>query len=165
MANPLQAVTRQDVEEFLFREALLLDQWKLNDWLALFTDDAVYQVPTTSAPDDASPVDTLFYVADDRFRLGERVVRLLKKTAYAEQPHSKTRHLVSNVLIDSRSDDELVVLGAFVVYRSKDGISSSYFGHSRYRLTWADGKLMIRQKRCMLDSDGLRPQGRISILL
>lgn len=164
-ADTLARATRQDVEEFLYREALLLDEWQLPEWLALFTEDAQYQVPTTTAPRDASPKDTLFYIADDHFRLNERIVRLAKKGAMAEFPRSKTRHTVSNVLITSRSSDELVVSAAFVVYRAKDGVMSQYVGSYRYRLTSVDGRLRIREKRCTLDSDGLRPQGRISIIL
>src|SRR5688500_12785605 len=94
-ADTLADVTRQDVEEFLYREALLLDEWQLPEWLELFTEDAQYQVPTTTAPRDASPKDTLFYIADDHFRLNERIVRLAKKGAMAEFPRSKTRHTVS----------------------------------------------------------------------
>ncbi len=160
-----EAVSRADVEEFLFREAELLDEWRLPEWLELFTDDAVYYVPATDLPADASPDSSLFYIADDRFRLSERVKRLMKRTAHAEFPHSKTRHLVSNVLIRQRCEDELAVSAAFVTYRTKDGLTDTYFGSNRYRLVPREGSLRIREKRCLLDTDGLRPQGRVSIIL
>ena len=150
---------------FLFREANLLDDWKLDDWFALFTGDAEYQVPTTNTPKDASPDVTLFYIADDHTRLRERVVRLSKKTAHAESPRSKTRHLVGNVLIDGQDSDQLSVSAAFIVYRFKDGVSDVYVGSYRYRLVVVDGGLRIRLKKSVLDMDGLRPQGRISFLL
>lgn len=162
------APTREDVEVFLYREAALLDDWKLKDWLALFTDDAIYEVPTMDAARDAgtaSPKESLFYIADDRFRLGERVSRLGKRGAHAEFPHSRTRHLVSNVLIDGRDDDGLDVQAAFAVHRFKDGVGDLYVGRYRYRLVVRDGALRIRAKRALLDMDSLRPQGRISILL
>ena len=73
--------------------------------------------------------------------------------------------MVTNVLIEERSADELRVSAAFAVYRFKNGISDSYVGSYRYRLVVADGKLLIREKRSMLDMDALRPQGRVSILL
>lgn len=157
--------SRNDVEVFLYREAALLDDWKLNEWLALFTDDAVYHVPTTDLPKDAKPETSLFFIADDRFRLGERVARLNKRGAHAEFPHSRTRHLVCNVLIDEQSADETVVSAAFSVHRFKEGTADLYVGKYRYRLRSTDGGLRIREKRCMLDMDALRPQGRISILL
>jgi p-cumate 2,3-dioxygenase subunit beta len=159
------APNRQDVEEFLFREAALLDAWKLNEWLALFTDDALYQVPTTDLPRDASPDTSLFFIADDRFRLSERVLRLGKRGAHAEFPHSRTRHMVTNVLIDERIGDELIVNSAFAVHRFKAGTADLYVGSYRHRLVVSDSGLLIREKRCILDTDVLRPQGRISILL
>lgn len=159
------SITRSDVEEFLYREAALLDHWQLEEWLSLFTDDAVYHVPTIGSAPDSQPDNTLFYIADDRIRLRERVVRLSKKSAHAEWPRSHTRHIVTNVLIDERGDNGLKVSAAFVVYRFKNGITDVYVGCYRYRLTIADRRLMIREKRAMLDMDALRPQGRISILL
>jgi p-cumate 2,3-dioxygenase beta subunit len=164
-ATQAGAISRGDVEEFLYDEAHLLDDWKLKEWEALFTSDGSYHVPTTGAPEDASPETMLFYVADDRFRIGERVARLMKKGAHAEYPRSKTRHMVLNVRIESRSGDELVVQSSFMVHRSKDSSSSMYVGHYRHRLVVVDGHVMIREKRCTLDTDTLRPLGRISIIL
>jgi p-cumate 2,3-dioxygenase subunit beta len=161
----MENVSRAEVEDFLFKEADLLDEWRLPEWLELFTDDAVYYVPTTDLPADASPDKSLFYIADDRFRLSERVKRLMKRTAHAEFPHSKTRHVVSNVRIRQRLENELDVGSAFITYRTKDGVTDTYFGSNRYRLVPEYGSFRIREKRCLLDTDGLRPQGRVSIIL
>jgi p-cumate 2,3-dioxygenase beta subunit len=158
-------ISRADVEDFLFAEADLLDEWRLPEWLELFTEDAIYYVPSTDVAPDASPSNNLFYVADDRFRLSERVKRLMKRTAHAEFPHSRTRHLVSNVRIRSRNESDLEVSSAFLTYRTKDGVTDSYFGSNRYRLVLENGALRIREKRCLLDTDGLRAQGRVSIIL
>lgn len=158
-------ITRNDVEEFLYREAALLDGWKLDEWLALFTDDAVYHVPTVGTAADVTPDNTLFYIADDRDRLRERVVRLQKKSAHVEWPRSRTRHMVSNVLIDERGDQEFKVSAAFAVHRFKNGQADAYVGCYRYRLAVVEGGLKIREKRSMLDMDALRPHGRVSILL
>jgi p-cumate 2,3-dioxygenase beta subunit len=158
-------VTRSEIEEFLFEEADLLDKWRLPEWLSLFTDDAEYHVPCMDLPADASPDDSLFYIADDRMRLGERVKRLMKRTAHVEFPHSKTRHMVSNVRIKEREDDDLDVTSVFATYRTKDGVTDLYVGLSNYVIRKVDGTFKIRSKRCLLDSDALRPSGRISIIL
>ena len=160
-----EAVSRDQVEELMFLEAELLDEWRLKEWLGLFTPDASYYVPATDIPANASPDTSLFYVADDRFRMEQRVERLLKRTAHAEYPRSKTRHLVSNVRIRSRSVDELDVGAAVVTYRTKMGLTEMYIGSYRYRLVTTEQGLRIREKRCILDMDGLRPNGRISIIL
>src|SRR5882672_6514112 len=95
--NNMADVTRAQVEDFLFEEADMLDKWQLPEWLELFTEDAEYQVPCMDLPADATPDHSLFYIADDRFRLGERVKRLMKRTAHVEFPHSKTRHMDRSV--------------------------------------------------------------------
>jgi p-cumate 2,3-dioxygenase beta subunit len=161
----MSQLTRSDVEDFLILEAELLDEWRLPEWLELFTEDATYSVPATDLPADASPDTSLFYVADDRFRLSERVKRLMKRTAHAEFPHSRTRHFVSNVRIRERSETELFVSAAFLIYRTRDGRTDTYFGSHRYRLAPKGESFRIREKRCLLDTDGLRPQGRVSIIL
>jgi p-cumate 2,3-dioxygenase beta subunit len=153
------------VADFLYAEAELLDAWRLTEWLALFSEDAVYQVPATDLGDHDTPDDNLFYVADDRARLTERVIRLEKRGAHAEQPRSKTRHLVSNVRVDTLPDGDVAARAAFVVYRAKGGFLDAFIGHSRYTLRPDGETFRIREKRCVLDMDGLRPQGRISILL
>lgn len=158
-------VTRAQVEDFLFHEADLLDHWRLPEWLELFTDDAEYHVPCMDLPDGANPDNSLFYIADDRFRLGERVKRLMKRTAHVEFPHSKTRHIVGNVRLKPRPDADLDVAAVFTTYRSKDGITDLYLGSSTYRLTPSAGTFKIKSKRCVLDTDALRPSGRISIVL
>lgn len=159
-------ITRQDAEEFLYREAALLDSWKLEEWLALFTEDASYHVPTVGTAAEVTPDNTLFYIADDRPRLRERVVRLQKKTAHVEWPRSRTRHLVTNVLIDGQEDGEVLVSAAFAVHRFKNAQADTYVGSYRYRLVPQEGGgFRIREKRCMLDMDALRPHGRVSILL
>lgn len=161
----LANVTREQVEDFMFLEAEMLDEWRLKEWLTLFTMDATYNVPATDVAPNASPDSSLFYVADDRFRLEQRVERLLKRTAHAEFPRSKTRHLVSNVRIRSRSEAELDVGAAVLTFRTKMGLTETYIGSYRYRLVVDDGRLLIREKRCVLDMDGLKPNGRISIIL
>jgi p-cumate 2,3-dioxygenase subunit beta len=156
---------RSRIEDFLYHEADLLDSWRLTEWLALFTDDALYEVPCTDLPADARPDESLFYVADDRFRLGERVKRLMKKTAHSEYPHSRTRRIVGNVRIRSQSAELLEIGSVFACYRTKDGTTDLYFGSTVHQLVPADGGFRIRSKRCLLDGDGLRPAGRLSIIL
>lgn len=163
--NTIPPVTRADVEDLLFAEAALLDRWCLDEWLKLYTDDAQYFVPSTDLPPDADPDRSLFYIADDRVRLEQRVVRLMKKSAHAEYPRSRTRHLVSNVRLESQTDDEVRASAAFATFRSKNGVTDTFVGSLHYRLCHRDGALRIREKRCVLDLENLRPQGRVSILL
>ena len=158
-------ILQHRVQKFLFEEADLLDRWCLNDWYALFAKEAHYLVPPTDiAEEEADPDKSLYYIADDYLRIGERVVRLSKKAAHSEYPRSKTRHLVSNVLAEL-DGDVIRARASFAVYRSKDGNTDVYVGHYIYELVEDGGALRIKRKTCVLDLDALRPHGRISILL
>jgi p-cumate 2,3-dioxygenase beta subunit len=159
------SVTRLDVEDFLYLEASLLDQWRLTEWLQLFVDGAKYWVPPAGSEDDADPATTLFYVADDWFRLTERVKRLGKKTAHVEFPKSRCRHLVSNVRIIDGDDDSFRVTSNFVTYRSKGGKTETYLGHHNYTMCLVDGQIRIRHKTSFLDIDDLNEQGKVSIII
>jgi len=157
--------TRSEVEDFLFLEADLLDSWQLKDWLKLYTQDCEYQVPSTDLPRDANPETSLFYIADDFMRLEQRVIRLGKKTMWSEYPRSKTRHLVTNVRVLGLEGEDIKVKANFVVYRTKWENTDVYVGSYDMILRRSADGLKIRKKRSTLDLDGLRPQGRVSILL
>ena len=75
------------------------------------------------------------------------------------------REMVSNVRVKPREDSDIDVTAVFATYRTKDGVTDLYFGSSSYRLMLTDGTFKIRSKRCVLDTDALRPSGRISIVL
>jgi Ring hydroxylating beta subunit len=85
----LAALTRADVEDFLYREAELLDAWELDDWLQLYTADARYVIPCTGDP-AGDPSRDLVLIDDDRLRLQARVERLNSRKAHREYPHSNT---------------------------------------------------------------------------
>ena len=160
-------LTRDQVEEFLYMEAELLDDWRLPEWSDLYTDDARYDVTSLDLEDPvaASSEDTLFILADDKSRLVSRARRLMKKSAHAEYPHSKTRHLISNVRLAPAVNGEQMVKANFVVYRTKEERTTQYMGQAHYVLVLNDGDIRIRKKRCILDLNSLADQGRLTIIL
>ena len=82
-------------EQFLQHEARLLDESKFDDWLALFTLDAWYWVP--SEPNQANPHDTVSLIYDDRRLLETRVRPLASPRMYSKEVHSGTSRLVGNM--------------------------------------------------------------------
>ena len=71
-ANLQAILLREEIEDFLYHEAALLDEWRLDEWLALFTDDALYVIPATDIP-DGDPRTDLMILDDDLPRLRGRV--------------------------------------------------------------------------------------------
>lgn len=164
MVATVAQITRSDIEDFLYEEAALLDEWRLRDWLALTTEDATYEVPSTDVP-DGNPRDTLFIIADNADRLRMRVDQLLGKSAWAENPPSRTRRMISNVRIRSAEGDTLCVTANFVVYRMRSGHIDTYIGRYEYTLVHRDGELKIRHRKAILDLEALQPHGKVSIIL
>jgi p-cumate 2,3-dioxygenase subunit beta len=159
------APTRAAIEDFLFHEAALLDEWRLEEWLALLTEDAAYYVPPNEAP-DADHRTTLFTIADDIHRLRERVVRLLDTNAHAEHPRSRTRRLIANVRILGRDGEHLTVAANFVCWRYRRfERAREYVGACRYVLRWRDGALRIKERRVTLDAEELGGLGSVSFIL
>jgi p-cumate 2,3-dioxygenase beta subunit len=151
-------------ERFLYREADLLDSWQLDEWLELFSKDARYVVPTTDLP-TGDPHSDLVFIDDDKVRLTARVHRLNSRRAHREFPWSRTRHLVTNVLVVGGEGDRALVKANFVVYRIRNGVSA-YIGHYDYTLlVEEDEPVQIEYKRATLDLEELRPHGTVSILL
>jgi len=156
---------RREYEDFLYHEAALLDEWRLDEWYTLFTPDAIYEVPTAGAPDDVSSTEALFYIADDHGRLGHRVRRLKKTSAHSEFPRSKTSRMVGNVRILGEAPGGVEIACRFTTHRSRGDDLHLFCGHIRYVLREEDGALRIASKRVFLDMDNLRRQGRVSIIL
>jgi len=158
-------VSRAEIEDFLFQEADLLDNWKLDEWLTLLTGDAAYYVPPNDKP-DADHRFTLFTIADDIVRLRERVVRLKDPNCHAEYPPSRTRRLITNVRIVRVDGDTIAAAANFVVYRYRRGEPVREFvGHYRHKLRRVGGVLKIAERRAILDAHELGPMGSVSFIL
>ena len=160
-ADPLPRLL---VEDFLYEEAALLDEWRLDEWLALFTEDCAYVVPTTDLPEGDPSRDAVF-IDDNLERLRGRVTRLKSRHAHREYPYSRTRHLVTNVRLIEVSATEIRAEAAFVVYRLRSGQVAPYIGHYAYTLARMEDGFKIRHKRATLDLESLREHGAVSIIL
>ncbi|MCB5291808.1 aromatic-ring-hydroxylating dioxygenase subunit beta [Arthrobacter sp. SO3] len=79
------AVSRAEIEDYLYREAAMFDDWRLEEWLELFTLDCVYEVPATDAP-TSDPSITWSLIHDRRTMLEQRVIRLKKPEAPRRVP-------------------------------------------------------------------------------
>jgi p-cumate 2,3-dioxygenase subunit beta len=156
--------SRQEVEDLLFREAALLDEWRLEEWLELLAEGAIYQVPPTDVP-EGDARNTLFIIADDAVRIRSRVKQLLGKSAWAENPHSRTRRLITNVRVLGSEGNSILVTANFAVHRMRYESVDTYIGHYNYRLIRHGNELKIQERRAILDNEALRPHGKISFIL
>lgn len=156
--------TREAFEDFLFTEAALLDDWRLDEWFALFAEGATYHVPSTGGRIDDDSATQLFYIADDYIRLRERIERLKNKGAHAEFPRSILQHTISNVRVMGNTGDDFTVECNFVTHRAKNRVIDTYFGRSKYVFDCGLQPLKIKSKRSLLAMDLLYP-GKITIII
>jgi p-cumate 2,3-dioxygenase subunit beta len=158
-------VTRAQVEDFLYHEAALLDDWKLDEWQALLTDDATYYVPPNDHP-DGDHRTTLFLVADDRERIRQRIIRIKDPNCHAEFPKSRTRRMISNVRILHVERDIVTVAANFVCYRYRryERIRE-YVGGYRYILRQDGDSFRIKERRVYIDAHELGTLGSVSFIL
>jgi p-cumate 2,3-dioxygenase beta subunit len=158
-------VTRAAVEDFLYAEAALLDEWRLDEWLALFDEErGAFYIPSTDVPDSV-PGRALFLIADDMPRLRSRVRQLLSGLTWAENPPSRTRHMISNVRIVGESEDATLVTANFVVYRMRFQNVDPYIGKYHYKLLPKDDGFKILERKAVLDLEALRPHGKVSFIV
>lgn len=151
------ASLQHEIEQFLFEEAYLIDERRLVEWLALFTEDAVYRMFVRTRRNTGAhagtlpqaPVELLY--EDDRRFLALRVRRLETGMAHSEKPPSITRHLITNVQAASEGD-EVAARSNFQVYQARLEFDDQwFFGKREDRLRRVDGAWRIAKRTTVLD--------------
>ena len=103
------------VEQFLFHESNLIDDRDFDDWLTLFTEDALYWVPSNEP--DIDPAVHVSIIHDSKEELKDRIWRLGSGAAYAQEPASKTMHQLANIQVKQhQQSNEIVVRCHMVIY-------------------------------------------------
>jgi 3-phenylpropionate/cinnamic acid dioxygenase small subunit len=115
----------------LEREARLLDQLRFDEWLALYTPECLYWVPTT--PEGGDPRREVAISFDDRRRMEDRIFRLRTGYAWSQAPKSRTVRMVSNVEVfaTGREDVRMVRSNLLISEFRVDGtrLLSGWCGH------------------------------------
>lgn len=152
------------VSQFLFREARLLDEWRLTEWYdEMLTDDIRYVVPATDVRGESA--DALGLIDDDAARLRQRIEQILNGEVWCEDPRSRTNRVISNVEILADQGSYLEVAANVVAYRFGHGRSNAYVGKYRFELVPEGESFRIRRRVVVLDHETLYEHGKLSIVL
>jgi biphenyl 2,3-dioxygenase beta subunit len=155
---------QHEIEQFLYHEAELLDEHRYQDWYALFADDLHYRMPIQAnrlrrdrgTDGEGNDDESLALFDDNKETLWWRVRQAEASTHWAEDPPSRTRHLVTNVRIapTGEIDGELAVRSNFVCYRNRlqDEVDL-WAGERRDVLRPADGRWLIARRHVTLDQN------------
>jgi 3-phenylpropionate/cinnamic acid dioxygenase small subunit len=150
-ANTAPEPDIRQVERFLYREARLADEFDLEGWEALWTDDAVYWVP--AGGDDIDPMKSMSIIHDNRSRISTRIKQLRTGRRHAQVPLSRLRRVVSNVEVVGRGgpdSTDTVVEANFMLLESRERGRELWAGRYTYRLRIVDGELRMAYKKVAL---------------
>jgi 3-phenylpropionate/cinnamic acid dioxygenase small subunit len=124
---------RDSCRRLLDREARLLDEGRLDDWLALYAPECVYWVPAT--PHGGDPRREIAVSFDDRRRLEDRIFRLKNDYAWSQRPVSRTARIVSNVAVFATRDPGIfMVRSTFLTTELQAGDRRTWTGWYGHRL-------------------------------
>jgi 3-phenylpropionate/cinnamic acid dioxygenase small subunit len=163
------------VERFLYREARLLDEQRFLEWLELFTDDVRYwmvgrtsRYPTASKAigfldqdqhneEELAQEGELAILDETKETLRARITRLDTGMAWAEDPPSRTRHLITNIEVEAGdTTSELKVYSNYLVYRTRGETEQDfYIGRREDILRDVNGAWKIAHRKIILDQNVL----------
>ncbi len=145
--------------ELLAREAAYLDERRWDDWLALFTEDCEYWVPTWRSEevltsDPQAELSHIYYAG--RAGLEDRIVRIRSGKSPASTPMPRTAHIVGNVLLTGREDDRTMRLRSTWVchvFKVRTHECHAFFGHADWELRSREERWLIAKKKTVLAND------------
>ncbi|MEV0029586.1 3-phenylpropionate/cinnamic acid dioxygenase subunit beta [Nocardia sp. NPDC050793] len=166
------------VEQFLYHEAQLLDRWQWSSWLELFAEDVLYWMPVRKNrlrrqrdQDEVPQGIEMAHFYDDFESLRMRVNQMHSGTHWAEDPPSRCRHLVTNVIITPRADGEAApgvtefdVSCNFVLYRNRLESETDIWAGERRDVLRADGTSFKIAKRTILLDQNVVQSKNLSVL-
>ncbi len=168
-----QRITPQlqfEVEQFYYREARLLDNRQLQQWLALVAEDVQYSMPSRvnvavdnrdrgnesmlgldreleDSEGDGCPIRE-----ENIFHLSIRVERAYKMNSWAENPPARTRRIIGNIEITEVNENALSVLSNFILHYSRPGSANfSYTGQRRDTLRVVESEYRIAKREVIMD--------------
>lgn len=161
---------KHEVEEFLFMEAGLLDSRRFDDWISVLTEDIHYWMPirrTTTAREverEFTKPGGMAFFDDDLDYLKMRVDRLRVGRAWAEDPPSRTRRLITNIRVTDIEGEEVAVGCNFKLYRTRlNSEEDSWIGRREDTLRRVDGQFKLARRHIFLEQTVILSQNMSSL--
>jgi len=154
---------KEEIGDFLYAEAELLDERRYDDWLELLTEDVRYAMPIRRnigyghwSDESTRPGQDVCWFDEDKTTLRKRVQQLNTGVHWAEEPVSRVSHMVSNIRLAAVLQDEVAVTCRFLVYRNRQDDETDFFvGRRRDLLRRVDGQWKIASRDILLDQSVL----------
>ena len=148
------SITRDDIIDFIYAEARMLDEGRFGEWMDLWLEDGHYWMPLDYKQTDPHLVTSLLF--EDNFMLRLRVERLNGERTFSQKPKSRCHHVIQRPFVDEFDASE----GRFVTNTSMHYVETRLDEQfllaltATHELRLVDGKLRIANKRVdLLNSD------------
>jgi 3-phenylpropionate/cinnamic acid dioxygenase small subunit len=160
-------VLQMNVEQFLYTEALLLDERRLTEWLDLLAEDLHYFMPIRRNIkfgdwdlEFSDPETEISYFDEGKDILEGRVRQINTGVHWAEEPVSRFEHLISNVLILNEEENQVKVSSKFFVYQNRLQDEVQVFVGRRYDTLRPDPDTVFKvvKREILLDQNVLLPK-------
>jgi len=155
---------RLEIEDFLWQEADILDDFRYEEWLDLLTEDMSYwmpirrNVPSRELEEEfTAEGPELSWYTDDKSTLEKRVMQIRSRVHWADEPYSRISHFITNVrILDSTNPDEVRVKCRFMFYRNRhEDEQSSFIGKRIDTLRRTSDGWKIARREIYLDESVL----------
>ena len=140
-------VTREDVIDFIYAEARMLDEGRYSEWLDLWLPDGIYWMPLEWDQEEEHLTTSLIY--EDMLLLRTRVQRLEGERTFSQKPKSRCQHLLQAPQVDSIDHDANLYQTFTPFHYAETRFDEQVIlaGWARHSLSVIDGELRIRKKR------------------
>ena len=139
--------SRDDLIDFVYNEARMIDDGDYDAWLDLWTEDSYYWMPLDYKQDDPHLVTSLLY--EDEFLRKLRVERLKGERTFSQKPKSRCHHVLSRPFVDVMDHDNGLFVTHTPFHYVETRLDDQFLlaANARHELVLEDGKLKIRLKR------------------
>ena len=147
----MSTITDQQLIDFVYAEARMLDEQRFEAWLDLFTDDGYYWMPLAHDQTDARLHTSLLH--EDKLLLRVRIERLAGQRTFSQQPRSRSHHLLARPEINTSHEWHAPEKGQYVVWSPFHYVESRldqqvlFAGWSTFQLVATKDGLRIKEKR------------------
>ncbi len=145
-------ISNDQIIDFIYAEARMLDEQRFEEWLALWLDDGYYWMPLDYQQTDPLLVTSLMY--EDYFMLRLRVQRLTGARTFSQKPKSRCNHVIQRPFVDEINDNNIKTVTSmhYVETRMDDQFLLALTATHELRVV--DDKIRIANKRVdLLNSD------------
>lgn len=153
----VDVATERKIQQFLYREARLLDTERLDEWLAIMTEDIHYWMPSQenrrrSDKNGAYQIDGGAFFNDNLRDLTRRVTRFKQPSAWAEDPATRHAHVITGIeAFHGDNEGEYIVHSTFVNYRSRvERDNDLLVGRREDVLREVDGELRLARRKILI---------------